>query len=271
MPATYVKDTTTGQTYKLGTGGYYQKYTDAVPTGETPVSAAGIGGYYSDVAKAETDPYYNQQTTTSTENMEAAKASTADRLKAMYTDTGMGLSSFSDSAQAANEISSKRDLAARLADIEKARTGEYTAKLGQYTATQRAGDTADEERRLAAEAAAAAAAERERQYAEAQKERDAAQAARDAQQRLAEIELQKAQVKSSGSTASEKKASVYLDLEADIKDNLSQWNSSGKPAFWTENVLIPELEANYIKQGMTSANIRKLVYSIRKNAAYGGE
>jgi hypothetical protein len=75
----------------------------------------------------------------------------------------------------------------------------------------------------------------------------------------------------SGGSAASKKQSLYDDLQADIEENLADWTAKGKPAWWTENTLIPALESYYIPKGLTSANIRKLVYNTRKQSNYGGE
>ncbi len=151
MPANYVKDTTTGKTYKLGSGGYYQEYAGA-PT-EAPTEAAGLGSYYSNLAKSETDPYYNTQTDITTKQTNADLANTQNRLRALYTDQGMGNSSFYTGADTSATNTSNLGLSGRLADIEKARTGAYQTALGGYTAKQTAGETQDwnaEQARLAA-------------------------------------------------------------------------------------------------------------------------
>lgn len=248
--ATYIRDKSTGKTYKMSGAGNYQEYAGDTG-GVAPVETSGIGDYYSTVAKTSTDPYYTGLAGEATTSSNADLANTSNRLKALYTDTGMGLSSFHTGAQTGLEKSTAANLASRLRDIEQARTGAYESKLGGYTATQRAGDIADAQAKAAAEAAAQEQAYNERLYA---------------------LKLAQAQAEASNrgtASAAKTKAQIQQELRSDIAsgirsimagattNDVSTGMEKGQ-AFATEALikqltdLYPELDASYIDKQVMS-------------------
>jgi len=71
--------------------------------------------------------------------------------------------------------------------------------------------------------------------------------------------------KSSGGSA--KKSNPKNDLKQDITDNLNYWANEIKatPApFWTENTLLPALYSHYEPLGLSRAEIKKMVFDMRK-------
>lgn len=258
----YIREKGTGQLYKLGAGGYYQKYSGDTG-GVSPVEAGSLGDYFSQQARSQVDPYYNERAATTKTEGEKSLNDARTRLAALYSDRGMGNSTFytGDVTNTTNSMNS--DLSGRLAELERARNSEYSGLYDKYTTKQTEGERYDYE--LEQERARA---ERERQQWEA--EMAAAAEARAHEARMAELQYKTAQTNSSGSGSGKvDKNALKREMTSHIKANLAHWAKNGKPAFWTEDVLIPQMILDYPE--LTEKDIKTIVYATRKGSEYGGE
>jgi hypothetical protein len=247
----YLKERGTNQLYKLGGGGYYQKYSGDTG-GQAPTDVNSIADYYSTQAKEQTDPYYNQRTTETTTRSNADLASTADRLKALYTDQGMGNSSFYTGADTSNTNINKQNLSSNLAEIEKARSSEYNSIFNKYSDTQSAGFQRDEDMRIAAEKAAQDRADREQERIWQEKQNELNYRAA----------LASASSKGSGTTKKPTATEIKGSLLSNISDGLQEIIDQGFPKYATEQ-MGNELYDLYKQYGYTKDQVFKLIYDYR--------
>jgi hypothetical protein len=70
-------------------------------------------------------------------------------------------------------------------------------------------------------------------------------------------------------TSAKNTADVTSSAISDIQGGLKQWVGANKPSFWTEQTLIPKIQAAYPELSLST--IKNLVYTQRKNPEYGGE
>ena len=246
--STYLKDKTSGQIYKLGSGGYYQKYAGDTG-GAAPTETNGIADYYGATAKAETDPYYDTQAASATEKSAKDMTTTSDRLKALYSDRGMGNSTFYTGADQSNTEDIRRGLRDNMAGIENSRRGAYDAKLARYEDSQRSGEQRDEDMRIAAERAAAEQAQREQEARWRAEEQERERV-------MAELQLQTARAsaatKSSGGgsgTSAEDKllAAFQKDIGSGMgnKKVAIHGEERGDGGYQTREALINKLRTKY--------------------------
>ena len=258
MADTFIKDRTSGKVYKLSSGGYYQPYSGDTG-GTAPTETGGVADYYSQLAKTETDPYYNQQTTATQTQTAADLANTKNRLAALYTDQGMGNSSFYTGADTSATNVSNQGLSSRLADIERARTGEYQTRTGNYMATQRAGEQQDweaEQNRIAAE--------REQQRWEQEMALSMLKAKSGA--RSGDRGSPKSQTQFEFQTAARQALNqdikgAIADWAARENDRLARGEARGMES---EDIYIPRLISEYSQYGLKPEDIAAAFYAARK-------